>query len=612
MSAPTTAAAAAAAKPTPSLQSSCKRCNRRLDTVDPSWTEQNTLPAALADDALAHTLPAERARELRAAMDALSLHQQQQRHGRRKKTGAGGSIADEAGSSAGGGDLGDVSRFLSHSFRTDRIDRIPTTAGGGGMRGSMALVLDQTVPPSRVDGGDDATATTTTKRGADAGGSQTSFQSESFILLSSSQIHPYMFPADADDGDDGAVLGDRQLRRQQSTIRELEDISMSVYRDGHSGSAGGGDATGGGALAAEGEAAPDTTRQDDVAEKFGIIGRVMDMLDGRSTLHHPMCEDCAETMLRLMDRNLADCVRERQIVEGIGQAAEAAAAAAGTAGGGDPVPDDIAALERELATQAEEERMLEETLGTLDAQVDAMCAQIAQLQAESRSLEAEEDGQTQRRNELEAALDGFEAEQWALDDRYARLAAQLTQLQRTNVYNDVFNIAVAGDAGVASINGFRLGGRSAPHSVEWAEINAAWGQALLLLQTVARRLSHDFVGYRLIPMGAFSRIERLGDDGAGGVLELFGSGDMYLGRLFQTRRFDAAMAAFLACLDQIVHKIVGLNPQLRPPYRIDHDRIGGVSIRPQFGQDDAWTKACKNTLLVARWALAFASSHGGR
>ncbi|KAJ2683889.1 autophagy protein, partial [Coemansia sp. RSA 1285] len=412
------------------------------------------------------------------------------------------------------------------------------------------------------------------------------------------------------------------LRRQQSTIRELEDISMSVYRDGQPGNARGeGAAAGGGALDAEGGAAPDTAhqanqgRQDDVAEKFGIIGRVMDMLDDRSTLDHPMCEDCAETMLRLMDRNLADCVRERQIVEGIGRAAQAAAAAAaaGTAGSGGPAPDDIAALERELAAQEEEERMLEETLGTLDAQVDAMCAQIARLQAESRSLEADEDRQTQRRNELETALDAYEAEQWALDDRYARLAAQLTQLQRTNVYNDVFNIAVAGDSGVASINGFRLGGRSAPHSVEWAEINAAWGQALLLLQTVARRLSHDFVGYRLIPMGAFSRIERLGDSGgADGVLELFGSGDMYLGRLFQTRRFDAAMAAFLACLDQIVRRIVGLSPQLRPPYRIDHDRIGGVSIRPQFGQDDAWTKACKNTLLVARWALAYASSHGGR
>ncbi|KAJ2658316.1 autophagy protein [Coemansia sp. RSA 1200] len=608
-----TSTTAAPTKPIPSPQSSCKRCNKRLDTVDPSWTEKSSAPLSLVDDTLAQTLPAERARELRAAMDTLSL---QQRHSRRKKAGDGGVIAGEAG---GGGDLGDVSRFLSHSFRTDKIDRISAAAaaaaapGGGGMRGSMALVLDQTVPPSGTNGGGDDG----TRRGADAGGSQTSFQSESFILLSSSQIHPYMFPADGDD--DGTVLGDQQLRRQQSTIKELEDISMSVYRDGRAGGntsegAGGADGQGArsGALDAGGEAIPDTHQpgqghQDDVAEKFGTIGRVMDMLDDRSTLDHPMCEDCAETMLRLMDRNLADCIRERQIVEGIGKAAQAAVAVGQSSSAS--VPDDIAALERELAAQEQEERMLEETLGTLDAQVDAMCAQITRLQAEADAMEAEEDQQTQHRNELEAALDRYEAEQWALDDKYARLAAQLTQLQRTNVYNDVFNITV-GDAGVASINGFRLGGRSAPHNVEWAEINAAWGQTLLLLQTVARRLAHEFAGYRLIPMGAFSRIERLGDDGAAGVLELFGSGDMYLGRLFQTRRFDAAMAAFLACLDQIVQKIVGFSPQLRPPYRIDHDKIGGVSIRPQFGQDDAWTKACKNTLLVARWALAFASSHG--
>ncbi|KAJ2550321.1 autophagy protein [Coemansia sp. RSA 1933] len=503
-------------------------------------------------------------------------------------------------------DMTDISHFFSHSFRTDKISRLDAAGVSSGrpdarrrekadgMRGSMALVLDKTLSAAATDTADaDAGTEEGETRQSNVSENNTgnnSVQSESFILLSSSQIHPYMFPMDD-------ASSDQQLQRQQSAIREIEDLSMSTYKEPNNG--------GHRALDESDEPATEQQQQqqqDDIAEKFDIIGRIMDMLDEHSTLSHPMCEDCAETMLRLMDRQLSDSLRERQIVDGIGKAAQAASKARDAT-----APEDIARLERELGEHEEMEQMLEETLGTLDAQLDAICGQIASLQSESERESADEDKQNQMRNDLEYALERSESEQWALDDRYARLAAQLTQLQRTNVYNDVFNIAVS--EGIGSINGFRLGGRSAPHSVEWAEINAAWGQALLLLQTVARRLGHEFAGYRLIPMGAFSRIERTADDGAASVLELFGSGDMYLGRLFQTRRFDSAMVAFLACLDQIAQVVTASNPQLHLPYRIDHDKIGGVSIKPQFGQDDAWTKACKNTLMDARWALAFASSY---
>ncbi|KAJ1666852.1 Vacuolar protein sorting-associated protein atg6 [Coemansia sp. RSA 1646] len=527
-------------------------------------------------------------------------------------------------------DLTDISRFFTHSFRTDNITRLdaadaPGTkdrrrSPSGGMRGSMALVLDKTpslpAKDSTVNGAGGVSAgtqqETPNNTSEDNTSNSNSIQSESFILLSSSQIHPYMFPIDAS--------SDQQLLRQQSTIKEIEDLSVSMYKDSSKAtserkpSSKGGNHDDNGALDGSVALSPahhHHQQQDDIAEKFEIIGRIMDMLDDHSTLGHPMCEDCAETMLRLMDRQLADSLRERQIVEGIGKTAQAVAGVSQAAKkqhcGDVNVLEDIAGLEKELAEQEEMEHMLEETLGTLDAQLDEICGQITSLQTESQKLEADEDQQNQMRNDLEYALERCESEQWALDDKYARLAAQLTQLQRTNVYNDVFNIAVSD--GIASINGFRLGGRSAPHNVEWAEINAAWGQALLLLQTVARRLGYEFAGYRLIPMGAFSRIERTSDDGAASVLELFGSGDMYLGRLFQTRKFDSAMVAFLACLDQIAQLITSINPQLRLPYRIDHDKVGGVSIKPQFGQDDAWTKACKNTLMDARWALAFASSY---
>ena len=51
-------------------------------------------------------------------------------------------------------------------------------------------------------------------------------------------------------------------------------------------------------------------------------------------------------------------------------------------------------------------------------------------------------------------------------------------------------------------------------------------------------------------MGSFSRIERTVGDKA--TYELYGSGDLHLGRLLHNRRFDFAMVAFLDCLKQII------------------------------------------------------------
>ena len=68
--------------------------------------------------------------------------------------------------------------------------------------------------------------------------------------------------------------------------------------------------------------------------------------------------------------------------------------------------------------------------------------------------------------------------------------AQLQRLQATNVYNDVFRIWHIGPFG--TISGFRLG-RTSKEPVEWTEINAAWGQAVLLLHTMAQVISCQII-----------------------------------------------------------------------------------------------------------------------
>lgn len=73
----------------------------------------------------------------------------------------------------------------------------------------------------------------------------------------------------------------------------------------------------------------------------------------------------------------------------------------------------------------------------------------------------------------------------------------LQHLESTNVYNDAFQIGHAplqADGGrsavtVGTINGLRLGGRP---TVEWDEINAAWGLVALCIDRLAVKVGCVF------------------------------------------------------------------------------------------------------------------------
>mgnify|MGYP005984951833 CR=1 FL=1 len=81
---------------------------------------------------------------------------------------------------------------------------------------------------------------------------------------------------------------------------------------------------------------------------------------------------------------------------------------------------------------------------------------------------------------------------------------QLDKLKKTNVYNATFHIWHKGHFG--TINNFCLG-RLPSAPVDWSEINAAWGQTVLLLSALARQINMTFERYRLVPYGNHSYIE---------------------------------------------------------------------------------------------------------
>lgn len=88
----------------------------------------------------------------------------------------------------------------------------------------------------------------------------------------------------------------------------------------------------------------------------------------------------------------------------------------------------------------------------------------------------------------------------------------------------------------------------------------------------------------------------------------YGSGDFGINKMFfLNRRFDHAMVAVLNCLKQLTDFAEDRDKSLRLPYRISKDKIGDLSIRIQFNQDELWTKALKYMLTNMKWILVFAS-----
>lgn len=387
--------------------------------------------------------------------------------------------------------------------------------------------------------------------------------------------------------------------------------------------------------------------------------KLFEILSSRSDIDHPICTECTDILLTSYQSRLSAAAKER----------DAYVAFLKTLNNNPPTPSAVSAAQTALnASRAAESRAFSELI-TLEREKAALDAELANLEAESLALDEEEQSFWRSRNAFALKLSAFHNDRDALNAAYDHDARQLERLQRTNVYNDTFCIGHDGFFG--TINGLRLGRLPAPQSVEWSEINAAWGTACLLLTTVAEKLGFVFRGYKPRPMGSTSRIDKidqlpLPSSSATGTqnpssstppahpktipLDLFSSGDLPLGRMLLHRRLDAGMVAFLECLRQLGEFVetgrstahhpsrpagpsgappsssAGANTSaaderagggggeragIKLPYEIHKDRIGDASIRLGVSQDEAWTRACKYVLTCCKFLLAHASNVAG-
>ncbi|KAI1174051.1 autophagy protein Apg6-domain-containing protein [Nemania sp. FL0916] len=357
------------------------------------------------------------------------------------------------------------------------------------------------------------------------------------------------------------------------------------------------------------------------------INRLFEILSARSDIDHPVCVECTQMLVDGLQKRLEAGVRERDAYASYLKQLQADV----------PSEEDMAESKRLLAqAKVEEEESMKELL-KLEKEKATLDEEIRALEEESKKLDLEEEQFWRERNTFASRLTEFQNERDSINSKFDHDSQLLTKLQRANVYNDTFSIHH--DGNFATINGLRLGKLSSK-PVDWPEINAAWGQALLLVVTVANKLDYKFDGYEPLPMGSASKIikyehispssSRVGAHRSGpppapkkSVLDLYCTGDLPLQMLWN-RSFDKGMVAFLELVRQLgafVHEqtkadtgtqAYSTNP-LVLPYKIEgdkigDDRIGHFSIRLGITNDEGWTKACKFALTCCKFLIAHASN----
>ncbi|KAJ7188316.1 autophagy protein Apg6-domain-containing protein [Mycena filopes] len=324
--------------------------------------------------------------------------------------------------------------------------------------------------------------------------------------------------------------------------------------------------------------------------------RLFNLLSARTDIDHPLCAECTQILLVSLQKQLDETRRERDGFLSFGKEVRKERERDGQGMSKEEAEKKIEKLKLDERLAIEQLKVAEQERVQLDEELRA-------LELEEKSLEEEEARFWHAHNDHLLSSEQLASQLATIRSAYASDSATLEKLERTNVYNDAFCIGHDGVFG--TINGLRLG-RVPGVPVEWAEINAAWGQSLLLLYTIARKLDCTFENYRLVPMGSFSRIEKTTGDKAS--YELYSSGNLNIVQLLHNRRFDLAMVAFLECLKQVMDYVKAQDPTVEFPHQIIKDKIGDVSVKLKFNQDEAWTRSLRHVLLGLKICLKFATN----
>ncbi|XP_013869440.1 beclin-1 [Austrofundulus limnaeus] len=343
--------------------------------------------------------------------------------------------------------------------------------------------------------------------------------------------------------------------------------------------------------------ASDGGTMENLSRRLKVTSDLFDIMSGQTDVDHPLCEECTDTLLDHLDTQLNitenECQNYKQCLELLSNLQA----------------EEEETLLKELQQLKEEEDTLVKELEAVEEQRAAVAQDLSQTRVQSQQLDKEELQYQKEYSEFKRQQLELDDELKSVDNQMRYCQIQLDRLKKTNVFNATFHIWHSGQFG--TINNFRLG-RLPSVPVEWHEINAAWGQTVLLLHALANKMGLRFQRYRLVPYGNHSYLESLTDKSK--ELPLYCSGGL---RFFWDNKFDHAMVAFLDYVQQFKEEVEKGDTGFCLPYRtvVEKGKVedtggsgGSYSIKTQFNSEEQWTKALKFMLTNLKWGLAWVTS----
>ncbi|KAH3681879.1 hypothetical protein WICPIJ_007185 [Wickerhamomyces pijperi] len=346
-----------------------------------------------------------------------------------------------------------------------------------------------------------------------------------------------------------------------------------------------------------------------LSNRISVLSRIFQVASSKSSIDYPICKDCSEVLLNTLKARYDTISKERdvylQFLEKLKNKSVNSL----------PMKSEDAVAE--IESLRKEEEMLLAELKQLEDKKQALDLKLQTNEQKLEALKAQKQKQAIQSNLQSLEIDSALNQKDRLQTTYQNNMKLLEKLRKINIYNETFQISHNGPFG--TINSLRLG--SLPEmKVPWQEINAAIGDVVLLLSTISSRLNFKLKGFKLRPMGNFSKIEKYEDlqtvpssanvKAKHVILECYSSGEYQIERLFNHSKFDDAMLAILAILSQIITRLRQLDQSADVPYEInlEEGKIGGLKlVLNSKVADDEWTGACKLLLTNLKWVLAYSS-----
>lgn len=342
-------------------------------------------------------------------------------------------------------------------------------------------------------------------------------------------------------------------------------------------------------------------KKTDISERIESLDTIFNIISSKYEIDYPVCSDCATTLINQMKTQYDSLNKKKEIYMQFLRKLT-------TQNG-----PNIQKTEKALADLDEIKLKMDNTMKQLSEEEKRhmdLNKELYELENEISKLEIEENELCQTKNRKEIEFENNLQTLNTVKNEYYQNLDFLDSLRKTNVFNNFFDISYDGNFG--TINGLRLGCLD-NIKVTWHEINAALGHLILLLSICLNILSLDLKGYKLIPMGSTSKIEKYETDSSGkiskSIIQLYCTGEFSIGGFFSHNNLDTGMVCLVDVLNQIAAHIKKQDNSCEIPYVMKDDKVAGYCIKASRGGWKNWTDGCHFLLVNVKWILTFCVAH---